>query len=116
MKIIFIILSLLLSGYFDSQAFVFGHKAFEKGKITPQFVIFSLLGFLGGAIFYLLALWLKRGLIELPALVEFLCWLLVAYVGILIANPQTLKWPLIDHLAVVLTLVSVIFLAYRHGE
>ena len=113
---LFIILSLFLSGWSDSRAFIYAHEAYSNGKIVYGAIALSFLGFLGGAFFYLTALWFMRGVVTFPAIVEFLIWLAVAYVGILLTNREVLHWPLPDHAAIVLTLLCVTFLAYRHGE
>jgi hypothetical protein len=115
LKAVLVGLALLASGWSDAQGFAFGHRAFQLEKQNLADIALALVSFLLGGIFFLVALWLKRDVLVLPTIVEFLCWLVVAYVGIMLADPELRHWPLIDHVAVLVTLGCVTFLAYRHG-
>lgn len=115
MQLALTLISLIASGFADSNAFTFAHKAFANSKINIGFILLSLLSFVLGGIFYLGALWLKRDNLALPTIVEFLCWLVIVYLVIMITGSKTIRWTLVDHIVIMSVLAGVTYLAYRHG-
>ena len=113
--IFLIIVFTVISGLADAQGFLHAATAWNHGKIIWPEALKSLLGFIIGAVGYILATnYLKQAGVVLPEL-QTMIWFIVAMLAVAILNRELLHWQRIDQIVAVVAVICIGWLVIHHG-
>ena len=105
----------ILSGVADSQGFLHAAKIWRDGKLVPEELIKSALGFTVGIILYWLAIRFLQQVGVFSAETQTILWFGITLMGVAVLSGRFFRWPAIDQIVAVLVLAGIGWLLLRTG-
>tara|TARA_Y100000310_G_C20395013_1_gene674662 strand:+ start:226 stop:594 length:369 start_codon:yes stop_codon:yes gene_type:complete len=108
-----VIVLILLSGFADSQGFIYASRMWDQGKLIWSALGKSALGFGVGIITFWLAIRYMREVGIVTAEIQTTLWFATAIIGVALVSGHFLQWKAIDQLVAVGVIVGIGWLLVR---
>jgi hypothetical protein len=106
----------VISGLADSRGFVHAARMWQGGRLVPQELARSALGFAIGLSGYWFSVKYLQVLGVLAPETQTLIWFTVTLLGVALASGKLLRWHTLDQLVAAGVLLGLGWLLYRTGE